>query len=141
VYPLFYRLQVSSDIAHDEVLDSLEFHFDWVYDWCCAPEIMQQFREEMRPPDPDDDPEGFANHRISSELAAQLKDIKRERNALKMQCFDARARLGSFVATLQDMCRQSTPDIAGLHTLIRGESRNSVSAMGHSKVHASLMMS
>ena len=52
------------------------------------PELTKRFWDEATPPDPDIDPEGFANHRISPELAEQLQELKRERDAVKDQAFE-----------------------------------------------------
>jgi hypothetical protein len=88
LYPLLYRCMLSEATRNDNDILTLEFYLDRLYDQLVQPELTKRFWEEATPPDPNRDPEGFANHRISEECAELLKDARQERDALKDQCFE-----------------------------------------------------
>jgi hypothetical protein len=88
LYPLLYRCMLSDAIRSDDDIFTLEFYLDLLYDQLVHPELMKRFWEEATPPDPDVDPEGFANHRISEECATLMKEARQERDVLKDQAFE-----------------------------------------------------
>jgi hypothetical protein len=88
LYPLLYRCMLSAAVRDDDDVFLLESHLDLLYDRLVHPDLTKRFWDEAIPPDPDLDPDGFANHRISEECAALLHDARRERDALKDRAFE-----------------------------------------------------